>query len=102
MELTGKAKDKFEEWFTKDVEGFENYDKHLLNKFYRVGFSMQYGVYVDFFDSVGLYIDKLCPDSFEINWGFDWYSDYSEVNRTRPEARTKAIEKANELLNERL
>jgi len=106
MKLTGKCKEQFEEWYCNSVfESHvekEHYRLVLGDYFYIHSHSMKYGVYVDFFDSVGLYINKLCPDSFEIQYGFDSYIDYSEVDRTRPEARTKAIEKANELLNERL
>lgn len=62
--------------------------------------SSKYGVYVDFFYSVGLYIE-ICRTP----WGGKFYftvddsSDELEVFKTRPEARVKAIDKANELYN---
>ena len=103
MELTGKCKEEFEKWFTKDIEDFENYDQHLLNKFYKQIYSMQYGVYVDYFDSVCFFI-QIETRIFDKEHPCYIYSKtvYNRVGcfNTRPEARTAAIEKANELRNE--
>lgn len=96
MELTGKCKEDFEEWFierfwTGDwaMSDAEKMGLFRVKKFYLLPPSMKYGVYVDFFDSVD--ISMKCKDViFEI---------YSE-NTNRYEARTKAVEKANEIYNE--
>ena len=60
---------------------------------------MQYGVYVDFFDSVGIAIAGL-PYSLIINDGS--IQKYKKVfgGFARQEARTEAIKKANEIYNE--
>ena len=55
--------------------------------------------YIDFFDSVGIYITS---DYFELNKGF--YSEildsnFGIVKPTRQEALTEAIKKANEYYN---
>jgi hypothetical protein len=117
MKLTGKCKEDFEKWFTKDIEDFENYDQHLLNEFYKQIYSMQYGVYVDFFDSVNVYVTEIphwCKGIKSFRIGFhilkgcvinslfvrpdNTVYDFIEFN-SRPEARTAAIEKANEIYN---
>lgn len=112
--LTGRCQEEFEKWLKFEIgedKGYiyvgsdEIFYPYLLSDFKELPFSMQYGVYVDFFDSVGIDISiKLC--------GYMKY-DYSikdkesqsllfteyDWSKTRTEARTKAIEKANELFN---
>ena len=102
MEITGKCKAEFEKWFTNsdnhqgfDAEQIALDRKYRLKVFYQLYPSMQYGVYVDFFDSVGINSSS-----------FSHYEFYkcnldNTLFHTRPEARTAAIEKANELYNER-
>jgi hypothetical protein len=105
MELTGICKKKFEKWFTNsdnhkgfDAEQVALDRKYRLNLFYQLTKSMQYGVYVDFFDSVGIeiYNLKTISELFDKN---NKKCYYIEELKTRPEARTKAIEKANEIYN---
>ena len=98
MKLTGKCKEDFDNYlFKKSI---------WKNWFYTLIPSMQYGVYVDFFDSVDVYIS------------LDWYksgntgTEYFETDinnyidserfKTRPEARVNSIEKANEIYNLKL
>ena len=61
--------------------------------------SEQIGVYVDFFDSVKIYIEIM---PFE-GKSFYWLINDNQMNEgetyTRPEARTAAIERANEIYN---
>lgn len=112
MKLTGKCKEAFEKWYLKT----QNKPKYLdtsqirysiLAWFYAQPFNMQYGVYVDFFDSVGIrvFVEQLRDNTFSVQ-----YSYCSEVRflrgipnkfLDRSEARQKAIEKANELYNEK-
>jgi len=106
--LKGQAKKDFEKWFSSYIDkqlahNREDWNEgeELLSNFYELPFSMQYGVLVDWFDSVGIYINKLCPDSFEIQHGWDIIEDYSKVDRTRTQARQKAIEQANKIYNDR-
>jgi hypothetical protein len=122
--MKGKAKEDFEKWLkdvhlfdrTTDIDEKERVELCLNDYpgFYSgLLFSMQYGVYLDWFDSVGI---KLIDD-FDVNEKkfFFWYT--TNVSRakfliypfatlvtffeTRHEARTKSIEKACEIYNEK-
>ncbi len=99
MELTGKCKKDFEKWLS---------DWKIDNRMGHFGFqylhdSMQWGVYVDFFDSVNYNIG-LIPHWLNNNTVDKWYFDlndciYKDYANTRQEARTEAIKKANEIYN---
>jgi hypothetical protein len=95
MKLTGKCKEDFEKWRMK-----QNYDVDAPF-FYDLKYSMQYGVYVDFFDVLETKEEKQFIPL--ITRGIDYF--YVTINgimdryNSRPEARTAAIEKANELYN---
>ena len=109
MELTGKCKEEFEEWLVcgNGSINFEKYynDRHGSDNPYTwftdLPQSMQYGVYVDFFDSVEDVTENRILS--KVSRGFKCY--YTELRgnmivfKTRPEARTAAIEKANEIYN---
>ena len=111
MKLTGKCREDFEKWFmSSDV--FNLNFLHLQNiqvfdrtkHFYKYPDSMQYGVYVDFFDSVGIYVmDKHNEVArrfyYDISTKPMSNDITSECNLTRPQARAAAIEKANEIYN---
>ena len=103
MKLTGKCKEDFKDWIcitvakcSKNLCTFEN--------FYRLNDAAKYGVLVDFFDSVGLRIiirNVGEPYSY-------WYVIHRKKGLkdkqggdfiSRPEVRTAAIQKANELHN---
>ena len=109
MKLTGKCREDFEKWYVKNSDSL-----YYIDVFKELPESMQYGVYVDFFDSVGINID-VCH-----NYILDGKNDniivlgyYYELNaqpnihvsqdcedhKTRPESRAQAIEKANEIYN---
>ena len=100
--LTGKAKEDFEKWLDNQDSFLDihcDYNGTFLpnniNHFNELPFSMQYGVYVDFFDSVNISIK--CGDvTFEI---YMPESDINGIATERAEARTKAIEKACEIYN---
>ena len=79
MNLTGKCKQDFENWYNEE----QTYDLgNIYNGFYSRDLNMQYGVYVDWFDSVGIYVtDKL--DGYNL----------------RNEARKQYVEQANEIYN---
>lgn len=102
MKLTDKCKQDFEKWF------IDNYVSNHCNgmgaidikTFDKIPKSMQYGVLVDFFDSVGIY-----NDAYHIENAFRYMIDVkddtymSKDYKTRPEAREQAIIKANEIYN---
>ena len=110
MNLTGKCKKEFDKWYLgKTKYQFSlNYMElcngrkgicslgQMLNAFECSPMEMQYGVYVDFFDSVGMKIRiQVTYMNFFIvidSWNSDIFPD-------RPKARTAAIEKANEIFN---
>jgi hypothetical protein len=104
MELTGKCKEIFENWYLKDAPQDDNYYLDFrLRSFYSKEKSMKYGVYVDFFDSVGSHVSVsglvlsktyICDISVISN-----VEHYYDGFPTRLEARTAAIEKANEIYN---
>jgi hypothetical protein len=108
MKLTGKCKEAFEKWFIKYRK--ENALRLVVKDFYLLPPSMQYGVYVDFFDSVGIWISDSFSNGHIIGSKRGYFcsifngrdvTEYTETVSTRHEARTKAIEKADELYNEK-
>lgn len=109
MELTGKCKEQFTEWLYNNHGGFINEKCGLtIQNFKFFPQPMKYGVYVDFFDGVGIHITdgsgrfKL-PDSY-----FYWVIEVINIrgsyeninlNDARPKNRIDAIKKANEIFN---
>ena len=107
----GQAKEAFERWYIKT----NCKDLNLLGEirtefrmFYNVLTpSMQYGVYVDFFDSVG--IEIMTPKKSALIWS--WHiRDNSIIKRINStliftsanEAQSAALTKASQIFNERL
>lgn len=110
MLLTGKCKKEFVKWLNSKDEFAEWSDDFKVTPF-----SMQYGVYVDFFDSVGIIIDiqpfidydenvytevmyfmiRAIPLNLEIT-----ETHYNEEEfKTLKNAREQVIIKANEIYN---
>lgn len=99
MKLTGQAKIKFEEWFQNKSQTHYR----LVEWFDSLDSSMKYGVYVDFFDSVGIYIEVARANIHTKYYYMINDSSYKpNMYNTRPQAREKAIERANEILNRQL
>lgn len=103
MQLNGQAKQAFEEWLITR----SNIDCLIRNEFYIFPESMQWGVYQDWFDSVGIYTET--PNKWDKS-GYLAYVGEECINdsndgfipfKIRTEARTVAIEKANEIFNNR-
>ena len=95
MILTGKCREDFLRYYGDEISDLEEieYDFLLESSIIRNAY------YVDFFDSVGIYITS---DYFELNKCF--YSEvldsnFAIVKPTRQEALTEAIKKANEYYN---
>jgi hypothetical protein len=124
MKLEGKSLEMFEAWYNNkkfnfnvvsNIEGdIDTYSIELVY-FYQYNESMQYGVYVDFFDNVGINISiepywcvcKLTTDiPQDVTFDMMVFSDsenggeYSNY-KTRPQAREQAISKAMEIYNNR-
>jgi hypothetical protein len=121
MELTDKCLADFNEWIlinNKDIFklsdiGYQS-TVDTVTLFRYLTESMKYGVYVDFFDSVGIHFDschnyRLINESDEVLILGYYYElnalpnihviEEIEDYKTRPEARIAAIEKANEIYN---
>lgn len=112
MKLTGQAKEAFEDYLEKQSIEYdpkmELYPKtFLVENFSRVPFSMQWGVYVDFFDGEGV---KLSVTWLEDNYWTEvqieqpnpfsnWIIRYEEQFETLVEARISTLERANEIYN---
>ena len=112
MKLTGQAKEDFEKWLDSIKEVVIKNTSTLCAtfpyNFYQLSPSMKYGVYVDWLDSVGVKVviksHWMDIDTelfyFLIRWDKGFSNHHSESsNPTRNEARTAAIEKANEIYN---
>jgi len=120
MNLTGECKKAFENWYMNiyhkkftlnHLELIQATHLNRLGVFNCMPENMQYGVLVDFFDSVGVKV----IDDYDINlkeyfvWIMEDFKDArtllgldndTQYYKTRNEARTAAITKANELYNE--
>lgn len=107
--LKGKAKEDFEKWVYKNVKhyitkkpkfGVNTMEFEFNSEFYILPFSMQYGVLVDWFDSVGIHI-HINMDEYGFDMGETIHECSVMINfscfgeeLTRPQARQKAIEQA--------
>ena len=102
MKVTGKCKEDFEKW---RISKKDSYLKHCF--FEDLDDSMQYGVLIDFFDSVGI---RILIDMDFGNFVFNKFVLYIEYKKncfcnygmnfkTRQEARTAAVKMANEIYN---
>ena len=105
MSLTDKCKEDFEEWY-KSLEDFYHLDLMPNN--------MVYGLYVDWFDSVGIHLNDdtwLNRDENKTEYFFEvmnnkgqYDSLHDETGKktdfsTRKESREQAIVKANDIYN---
>jgi len=95
--LTDKAKTMFEKWYKENInEVMEcNFDIFKI-----LPFSMQQGVYLKFFDSVGIEIES-GKTLRQWQCKIFYFGDIKETqwHNTRQEALKEAIKKANEILN---
>lgn len=98
MELKGKCKEDFEKWYSIE---FENRNLPYKQGFDISDLSIKYGVYVDFFDSKGIYIEIEHYSSDD--WLFKIFNPtpvfQSTMKEPRQEVRMEAIRKANEIYN---
>lgn len=100
--MNKELKQAFEEWYLYTYLNLEITDKHinkgyiLIDIFKAKNSSEQFGVYQDFYDSVGIDIGTYKNDTLEWFFGFvgDWSSEHYQ---TRPQAREQALIKAAEI-----
>lgn len=108
MILTGKCKDDFEKWHREQKPEMGHW--YSIMNFNNLPNSMKYGVYVDFFEAYDILIRIV--DSYSFDGVLKYYVMHSGTVlikskdkkkawyfETRQQARTKAIEKANEIYN---
>lgn len=108
MELTDKCKKEFQGWYLNqnfyiecvvDVDGnTDRWNLNLNDEWFSMPDSMKYGVYQDYFDSVGITIRILTTRE---NFFYAIRHHEGDIS-TRPEARTASILKANEIRNKQL
>ena len=104
--LSGLAKEKFEKWLLDhEMHNQGGYNFDYPKWFSALHPSFQWGVYQDWADSIGYHIETYiwyCMDDKNNYYGAEVrYQDISDFNKTRQEARNAAIEKLNELINEK-
>lgn len=109
-QLNGKAKEKFESWFARYAfnNGFHKGTGFKVHeKLYNLPESMQWGVVQSYADSEGYPVNQyLDPTSPPIQHG--WEILKGRIGKihgvggydTRQEARSAAIEKLNQIINE--
>jgi len=96
MILTGKCKEGFEKWFFQseysNIIELQDLNSSLLN-----------ALIIEYFDAIGLYILPNKSLGFDI-WNYEILGHITEGFNfnSRQEATEKAIEKANDLINEEL
>ena len=98
--ITKKNKEQFENWYFDS--GQNAYCD--LRSFYLYPLSMQWGVYLEYYDSLRVNINALGYNSiwaYEVNInGIQKCEDFN--CSTRQEAQTEALNKADEIVNSRL
>jgi hypothetical protein len=96
---TGKNKIQFKEFYETITGG--NYKVPYQN-FMAYPPEMQIGVFIAYYDSVGMeiFISTNSKGKFGFHVDGTPYGSYKE--NTRPEAQTEALKKANELMNKQL
>ena len=102
MKLTEKAKEQFEKWLLDhEMHNQGGYNFDYPKWFSALHPSFQWGVYQDWADSIKFEL------RVTVNHGSGWYEvlinipEYWNSYPTRQEARNAAIEKLNEIINEK-
>ena len=107
MELTGKCKKEFEKWIVinEEIQDLKNVDSEMHHWLTYKGFknlpeSMQYGVYIDFFDSVDVICEVVHDHCKSKSWNVYLNEDWIIDSLSRSEGRAVVIDKANDLFNQ--
>jgi hypothetical protein len=96
MKLTGKCKEDFMKWYGGEVDKLNKSKGYYYDIDYFTN-SMQYGVYVDFFNSEEIYISII--NDFEFIDILINRDKFDVPTQKYTEAITIAIEEANEIYN---
>lgn len=116
MELTGKAKEEFDLWLLKTYRGTlailstyrDPMDNEILSVFYDLPDAFQWGVYVDWFESLGIQVEngtwhRECEDDIKPLWGYritnaNGWPEFCESTRHTDQdlLRIETLEKADE------
>ena len=109
--MKGKAKELFEKWYSASnaIAHLDNIapSTYSMKAFYSLHSSMQWGVIQDWADSVGSYVNVfLDPTSDPCRFAWEVFDDKGNFDscggyETREEARSAAIEKLNQIINEK-
>jgi len=113
MKLTGKTREDFENWILNECQF--TFGKSLIKIHKQKYFFISYlgidniqlnALIIEFFDSVGIYI-QISIYTKRIDSSLDWCYSFNEeiferFFKSRKEATDKAIEKANEIYNNKL
>jgi len=112
MQLTGKNKEQFDKWYgvkyRMDLKSSMNPNNYSVSvspprdAFYNLPFEMQLGVYLDYYDSLGIdiIIDVLINDEHEKRYTC-WINDDCIMScESRNEAYKEAFKKADDLINQ--
>ena len=109
MIITGKAIEFFSDYFKwhyeYDRSSYSNLspDIDLLEGFFRMPLPMQFGVFVDWFDSVGLEIMITLNEQMQFSYAINGeHCSLDEGYESRTEARSAAIEGANLIFNRKI
>ena len=100
---TGKNKEQFEKWFRLNFH-WTIEDAGDGTYFNALPFEMQIGVYLAYYDSVGVVVEEnksptICYWYFMINDSANEYDDNNNF-KSRNEALREAFKKADELINQ--
>lgn len=105
MILTDRAKELFEDYFIEEYNNNQDsylnlgYGKSIVEGFYSIPFSMQFGAYLDWLDTRDIKIEIRTTDRETYTYKFDGFLT-AQSFVTREEARKNALLKANKFLNE--
>ena len=112
MELTGKNKERFEKWYSSDLNNFAHPVEGWVTtfaKFEKLPLSMQFGVVQDYADSIETLIEVTVVDDMntwtydilvkDIMGGFVSFVKGLPEYSTRDEARLAAIKAFDEIVN---
>lgn len=105
MILTDRAKELFEDFFIEEYNNNQDsylnlgYGMSIVEGFYRLPFSMQFGAYLDWLDTRDIKIEILTTDRETYTYKFNGYRTAQNYT-TREEARRNVLKKANVFFNE--
>jgi len=111
MELTGKCKEEFEEWYDNNYETqyteYTTHDNgHCIGwvEFSDFPFSMQWGVYLDFFELHGILVCRESVNEWAVNTGlcdakYSIERDEMHLCESYYKNRKDALKRSNEFFN---